>query len=82
MCLKVSAAVSELEQEYEGQAKFVIISPEETAQSADAIAEYGFTDLKHGLVVFDREGNATTKLPGHMFGRTEIEAGLKAVLGG
>jgi len=72
--------VSELEQEYEGKATFTIVSPEETAQSADALAEYGFTELKHGLVVFDGEGNATTKLPGHMFGREEIEAGLRGAL--
>jgi len=74
--------VRELEQEYEGQAKFTIISPEETAASADAIEEYGFTDQKHGLVVFDGQGAAIVKLPGHMFGRPEIEAGLKQVLGG
>ncbi len=71
----------ELEQDYEGRATFTIISAEETAASADDIEAFGFTDLKHGLVVFDGEGEPRVKLPGHMFGRAEIEEGLKGVLG-
>ena len=76
-----SVSISELEQEYGDQATFVIIPAEETAESADKLAEYGFTELKHGLVVFDGEGDAIVKLPGHMFGREEIEEGLQLVLG-
>ena len=71
----------ELEQEYEGRATFTIVSPEQTAASADEIEAFGFTDLRHGLVVFDGEGEPRVKLPGHMFGRAEIEEGLKEVLG-
>ena len=71
----------ELEQDYEGQATFRIISPEETAASFDDIQAFGFADLRHGLVVFDAEGEPKVKLPGHMFGRAEIEKGLKEVLG-
>ena len=82
MCLKVSGAVRELEQDYEGQAIFRIVSAEETAASFDEIEAFGFTDLRHGLVVFNGEGEPKVKLPGHMFGRAEIEAGLKSVLGG
>lgn len=74
--------MSELEQEYEGRATFTIVSPEETVAAAAEIEAFGFTDAKHGLVVFDGEGPAQVKLPGHMFGRTEIEAGLNKVLGG
>jgi len=74
--------VSELAQEYEGRATFTIVSPEETTAAAAEIEAFGFTDTKHGLVVFDGEGTAQVKLPGHMFGRTEIEAGLNKVLGG
>jgi hypothetical protein len=72
--------VRELEQDYEGRATFTIISPEETAASAEDIESFGFTDLKHGLVVFDGEGEPRVKLPGHRFGRVEIEQGLKGVL--
>ena len=71
----------ELEQDYEGQATFTIISPEETAASFDEIEAFGFADLRHGLVVFDGEGEPKVKFPGHMFGRAEIEEGLKGVLG-
>ena len=71
----------ELEQDYEGRAIFTIVSAEETAASFDDIEAFGFVDLKHGLVVFDADGEAKVKLPGHMFGRAEIEKGLKGVLG-
>ena len=74
--------MSELEQEYEGRARFTIVSPEQTAAASAEIEAFGFTELKHGLVVFDGEGNPQLKLPGHMFGRAEIEAGLTKVLGG
>lgn len=80
--MKVSAAVRELEQEYGEQATFVLVSPEETGARADELTEYGFTDLKHGLVVFNAAGDAVAKIPGHNFGRTEIEAALKTALDG
>jgi hypothetical protein len=73
--------VRELEQEYEGRAIFTIVSAKDTAAAADDIEAFGFTDLKHGLVVFDGDGEAKVKIPGHMFGRAEIEKGLKGVLG-
>lgn len=72
--------MSELEQEYAGQAEFVIVSPEDTANSQDDIEKFGFTQFKHGLVIFDGEGEPKTLLPGHQFGRAEIEAGLVALL--
>ena len=81
MCLKVSAAVRELEQEYKGQAIFEIKTPQETAASYDKILAFGFADLRHGLVIFDANGAPTLKLPGHAYGRAQIEAGLKAALG-
>ncbi len=74
--------LNELEQEYEGRAKFTLVSPEETAAATAEIETFGFTETKHGLVIFDGEGTAQLKLPGHIFGRAEIEAGLNKVLGG
>jgi len=67
--------------DYEGKLEFNIIPAEETAQRSDEIEEYGFTDAKHGLVIFDAAGEAAVKLPGHAFGREEIEAGLLETLG-
>jgi len=72
--------VRELEQDYEGQAKFSVIAP--TAASFDEIQAFGFADLRSGVVVFGKDREAKVKLPGHMFGRAEIEAGLKSVLKG
>lgn len=72
--------MSELEQEYGDRVRFVIIPAEETARSQAAIDEYGFTDLKHGLVIYDADGAVAFKLAGHRYGRAEIEAGLLPVL--
>ena len=76
----MTAAVRELEVDYAGQAKFVILSPEETAAASADIEAFGFQDNRHGLVVFNAEGEAVGKLPGHTYGRAEIEAHLKSVL--
>ena len=46
------------------------------------MAEFGFTDAKHGLVAFDSQGEAKVKIPGHSFGREEIENAIEQVLGG
>ena len=79
--MKVSAAVSALEQTYADKPiDFVIISPDETKARVDEIAEFGFTDLQHGLVVFNGEGEAIAKMPGHQFGRDEIEAAMGPIL--
>ena len=74
--------MGELENEYGEQAVFTVVPAEETAQRQDEIQEYGFTDLKHGLVVFGPDGEPVLKIPGHQFGRPEIEEGLRAALGG
>ncbi len=70
----------ELEKDYEGKATFRVIAP--TATSLDEIQAFGFADLRSGVVVFGTDGEAEAKLPGHMFGRAEIEAGLKKALRG
>ena len=72
--------MGELETEYGDRVDFCIVSAEETAERADEIDAFGFTDLKHGLVIFDPEGEAVVKMPGHQFGRDEIEAGIRRVL--
>ena len=72
--------MSELEGEYGDRVDFVVVPPAETAQRSDEIEMFGFTDLKHGLVAFDVEGNAEVKIPGHQFGRDEIEKAVQEVL--
>ena len=78
--MKVVAAVSELEQEYGEAVDFVIVPAEETAQAQAELEEFGFTASKHGLVAFTPEGEALVKIPGHQFGRDEIQAAIEAVL--
>lgn len=72
--------MGELQTEYGDRAEFVIVSAEETAQRQDEIEEFGFVELKHGLVVFSPTGEAVTTIPGHQFGKDEIEAALVGVL--
>jgi hypothetical protein len=72
--------VRELQPEYADRVTFTIIPAEETARSPEALEEYGFTDQKHGLVIFSANGEAQVKIPGHQFGRKEITAGIKQVL--
>ena len=72
--------MSELEQEYGNRVDFVIVPAEKTAHSRLDLERFGFTALKHGLVAFDAAGEPVVKIPGHQFGREEIEAAVQAVL--
>lgn len=72
--------MSELEKEYADRAKFTIVPPEETVAATEDIERFGFTDLKHGLVAFDAEGEALVKMPGHDFPKEDIVAALEKVL--
>lgn len=72
--------MSELAPSYEGRVDFVIISAEDTAQRGDEIEAFGFTELRHGLVGFTSKGDPLVKLPGHRFGKPEIEAAAAQLL--
>ena len=72
--------MGELEQQYGDRIQFTIVPAEETAQRGDEIDEFGFTDQKHGLVIFSPEGEAVFLLPGHTYGKDEIDAGIQQVL--
>ena len=72
--------MGELEEEYGERATFVVVPAEETAKRGSELDEFGFTDLRHGLVIFDADGVPRVKLPGHDFGKERIEAGLAEVL--
>ena len=72
--------MGELAQEYEGEVVFVIVPAEETEQRYDEIEAFGFTDQRHGLVAFSAEGVAIVKIPGHDYGKPEIEAAVQAAL--
>ena len=70
----------ELQPEYAGRIDFVVIPAEETAQRPAEIEAFGFTDLKHGLVAFNAQGEAVVKIPGHNYGRAEILVAVETVL--
>jgi len=72
--------VGELEQEYGERVSFVVIDAAETARRPQEIQEFGFTEMRHGLVAFSRSGEPLVKLPGHQFGKPEIEAAIQTVL--
>lgn len=74
------AAVRELEGEYQGRIDFVVIDAAETARRQQEIEEFGFTDLRHGLVGFSSSGEPLVKLPGHEFGKPEIVAAIDTLL--
>lgn len=73
-------AVGELEPEYEGRIQFNVISAEETMKRQDEIDAFGFTDQKHGMVGFSSDGEAIVLIPGHQFGKPEIEAAAQTLL--
>jgi len=72
--------VGELQKEYGDRIRFTVVPAEETAKRADEIEELGFTKQKHGLVGFTAEGEALVKLPGHSFGKPEIEVAIRDLL--
>ena len=72
--------MGELETEYGDRVRFVIVAPEETAQRAAEIQEFGFAELRHGLVAFSPSGEPLVKMPGHQFGKAEIEDAIHVVL--
>ncbi len=80
MCLKILAAVRELEPTYNDRIDFVVISALETAKRQLEIEAFGFKDQKHGLVAFAGDKTAVVKLPGHSYGRPEVEAAILAIL--
>jgi hypothetical protein len=76
----VVAAVGGLEQDYGDRVDFVIVPAEETAQRIAEVNAFGFAEQRHGLVGFSADGQARVKIPGHQFGRPEIEDAIQRVL--
>jgi len=75
----VVAAVRELEVEYEGQVRFVIVPAEETAVRGGELEDFELG--AHGLVAFDARGVPRAHLPGHAFGKPQIVEAIEAAGG-
>lgn len=78
--MRVAAAVGELEEVYGDRVRFQVVPAEETAKRADEIAAYGFTELRHGLVALDPDGEVIVRIPGHDFGKPEVELAVLSLL--
>lgn len=72
--------MGELETEYGDRIFFNVIPAEKTAQSADDLEMFGFTELKHGMVGFAADGEVLVKIAGHNFGKERIEQVAETVL--
>lgn len=72
--------MSELETEYGDRINFNLIPAERTAQSADELASFGFTELKHGMVGFAADGEVLIKVPGHNYGKDRVQEVVDIVL--
>ncbi len=69
--------MSDLQQEYEGRITFNVISVSaEGAEQEIQKHELG----THGLVVYGADGAIAATIPGHKFGREEIESAIKSVV--
>ena len=68
----------EAEKTYAGKINFTIVPNTKEGFAAEvATFEMG----NHGLVAFDAKGSVSSKIGGHSFGREEIVAAIKSVLG-
>jgi len=72
--------VGELQTSYSNQINFNIIPSVETLKRTEEVNGFGFEDQKHGMVAFDAEGKPVVLIPGHNFGKDEIEAAIQKVL--
>ena len=70
------AAVRELEPEYEEVITFTIVSAEDTATKGEEIEELELGS--HGLVAVAPDGEVVYTIPGHAFGKPEIEEAIAA----
>jgi hypothetical protein len=74
------AAVGELRSEYAGRVEFVVVPAAETKQRQAEIEDYHLAPRGHGLVAFDRAGEAVCTIAGHSYGREEIVMAIGQVL--
>ena len=71
--------MGELSKQYEGRVEFTIASAK-TPEGQEAVKKYELDARKHGLVVLDGKGNVAARIPGHNFGKEEIQAVVEELL--
>ena len=68
----------EKEKTYAGKVQFTIVP---STKEGFVTEVKGFDIGSHGLVGFDPQGRVATKITGHEFGKAEIVAAIKTLLG-
>ena len=71
--------MSELGKEYEGRIT-VTIKDVNTEEGKAAVEKYGWQDPKHGLVTLGPDGEMVGTLPGHTYGKDEIQQKIDELL--
>jgi hypothetical protein len=71
--------VRELGDEYEGQITVTILDVN-TEEGQAAVEKYGWQEPLHGLVTLRPDGTMVGTLPGHRYGKPEVEAKVKELL--
>lgn len=79
LCSKIGAAVRELEPEYSGKVRFRVIPIKGDAEREEVKS---FDIGTHGLVGLTPEGEVRVKIPGHEFGKPEIQEKTDELLSG
>jgi hypothetical protein len=71
--------VSELEVEYAGRVRFAVRDVN-TDEGQAAVEKYGWQEALHGLVTLDADGNMVGTIPGHRYGKEEVQAKVEELI--
>ena len=71
--------MGELKPEYEGRVEFEVVSLE-TEEGRARSEGIDFGGLRHGLVGIDRHGAQAVAIPGHNFGKEELQEKVEDLL--
>ena len=73
--------MGELADEYDGQVEFNVLPyPEDELAQKQLIRDYGWEAQLHGLLGIDESGKVVRNLPGHNFGKPQIEDVVEELL--
>lgn len=71
--------MSELEKEYEGRVRFEVRDAN-SEEGKTAVETYGWQEALHGLVTLGPDGKMVGTIPGHRYGRAEVQAKVEELL--
>lgn len=73
--------MGELADEYDGRVEFNVLPyPEDELAQKQLIRDYGWEAQLHGLLGIDERGKVVRNLPGHNFGKPQIENVVEELL--